>query len=179
MQRHGEDDMSALEQLRELRDYGGPASTVGLSDSQIERFAAIDPDLGAAITAAVAAHRSLRTEHGAALAGAEQELVRSLQSAYVNFYAANAVNPYVPIAARGPWIVTSHGAVLHDNGGYGMLGMGHAPELRDRRHDVTSPRDGQHHDARRSAHARFAERLRAEIGPDALRRLPLLRASSA
>ena len=32
------------------------------------------------------------------------------------------------IAARGPWIITSHGAVIHDNGGYGMLGMGHGPE---------------------------------------------------
>src|SRR5690606_23437508 len=27
----------------------------------------------------------------------------------------------------GPWIVTLKGAVLHDSGGYGMLGFGHAP----------------------------------------------------
>ena len=33
-----------------------------------------------------------------------------------------------PLAALGPWIVTSHGAVLHDSGGYGMLGLGHAPD---------------------------------------------------
>ena len=44
------------------------------------------------------------------------------------FLPAATVNPYVAIAARGPWIVTSHGAVIHDNGGYGMLGMGHGPD---------------------------------------------------
>ena len=39
----------------------------------------------------------------------------------------DAINPYLPAAARGPWIVTLKGAVLHDNGGYGMLGFGHNP----------------------------------------------------
>jgi acetylornithine/succinyldiaminopimelate/putrescine aminotransferase len=34
----------------------------------------------------------------------------------------------VGVAARGPWVVTLKGRVLHDNGGYGMLGFGHAPE---------------------------------------------------
>jgi acetylornithine/succinyldiaminopimelate/putrescine aminotransferase len=38
------------------------------------------------------------------------------------------VNPYVALAARGPWVVTLKGAVLHDSGGYGMLGFGHTPE---------------------------------------------------
>jgi len=38
------------------------------------------------------------------------------------------VNPYVPAAARGPWVVTLKGAVIHDNGGYGMLGFGHNPQ---------------------------------------------------
>ena len=51
-----------------------------------------------------------------------------LQSGFVNFYNPATVNPYVAIAARGPWIVTSHGAVIHDNGGYGMLGAGHGPD---------------------------------------------------
>ena len=38
------------------------------------------------------------------------------------------MNPYVALAARGPWIVTLKGAVVHDSGGYGMLGLGHAPK---------------------------------------------------
>ena len=64
----------------------------------------------------------------------------------VNFYPEDAVNPYVALAARGPWIVTSKGAVLHDSGGYGMLGLGHAPERRPRRL-AQPPGDGQRHDA--------------------------------
>src|SRR5690606_2257698 len=43
-------------------------------------------------------------------------------------YPQDGVNPYVALAARGPWIVTLKGAVLYDTGGYGMLGFGHAPE---------------------------------------------------
>ena len=46
----------------------------------------------------------------------------------MNFYSPATINPYVALAARGPWIVTSKGAVVHDNGGYGMLGFGHGPE---------------------------------------------------
>jgi len=57
----------------------------------------------------------------------EQALCRHLQQRILNFYPAAGINPYVPLAAEGPWIVTSHGAVLHDSGGYGMLGLGHAP----------------------------------------------------
>ena len=33
--------------------------------------------------------------------------------------------PYVPVAAEGPWVITLHGAIIHDNGGYGMLAYGH------------------------------------------------------
>jgi acetylornithine/succinyldiaminopimelate/putrescine aminotransferase len=48
-----------------------------------------------------------------------------VQAGLVNFYPDDAINPYLPAAARGPWIVTLKGAVVHDNGGYGMLGFGH------------------------------------------------------
>merc|ERR1719265_1223610 len=29
---------------------------------------------------------------------------------------------------QDPWIVTLHGAVVHDSGGYGMLTLGHGPQ---------------------------------------------------
>src|SRR5690606_35213611 len=57
----------------------------------------------------------------------EDAQVHAVQAGFVNFYPDDAVNPYVALAARGPWIVTLKGAVLHDSGGYGMLGFGHAP----------------------------------------------------
>jgi hypothetical protein len=52
---------------------------------------------------------------------------RAVQAGFVNFYADDAANPYVALAARGPWIVTLKGAVIYDTGGYGMLGFGHTP----------------------------------------------------
>lgn len=47
------------------------------------------------------------------------------QAGYVNFYDHESLMPFVPLAAKGPWVVTLHGAVVHDSGGYGMLGFGH------------------------------------------------------
>ena len=117
--------MGVIEQLRELREFGGKPRTVGLDDAHIERMAASQPELAQAIDEAVARHRELRAELGDFLKLDEAEQLVKAQAGYVNFYPDDAVNPYLPAAARGPWIVTLKGAVLHDNGGYGMLGFGH------------------------------------------------------
>ena len=120
-----------LSRLREMRNLvaGSSAQTVGLSDDVIERFCEIDPQLVRAIEEASVTFDELLTEVGPDfLAQDEDALVTAVQSDYINFYSAATINPYVAIAARGPWIVTSRGAVLHDNGGYGMLGGGHGPD---------------------------------------------------
>jgi len=117
--------MSVIEQLRELREFGGKPRTTGLDDATIERMSAHDPLLGQAITEAVERHRELRAELADFLKLDETEQMGKVQAGFVNFYPDDAVNPYLPGAARGPWIVTLKGAVLHDNGGYGMLGFGH------------------------------------------------------
>ncbi|KZC16504.1 lysine 6-aminotransferase [Rhodanobacter sp. FW510-R12] len=122
--------MGVINQLRELREFGGKPRTTGLGDAIIERMAASDPLLSEAIAEAVARHRELRAELGAAgmadfLKLDETEQLARAQAGFVNFYPDDAINPYLPAAARGPWIVTLKGAVVHDNGGYGMLGFGH------------------------------------------------------
>jgi acetylornithine/succinyldiaminopimelate/putrescine aminotransferase len=117
--------MGVINQLRELREFGGKPRTTGLDDASIERLAASDPMLGQAVTEAVARHRELRAEFADFLKLDEAEQLTQAQAGFVNFYPDDAVNPYLPAAARGPWIVTFKGAVLHDNGGYGMLGFGH------------------------------------------------------
>ena len=119
--------MSVLSLLQEIRSYAGDQLTPGLSDEQVSRFAQ-DPELARAIEEAHAAHVALRGEYADLLRGDEATCARTLQEDYVNFYDAETVNPYVALCARGPWLVTSHGAVLHDSGGYGMLGMGHGPD---------------------------------------------------
>ncbi len=117
--------MSVINQLRELRDFGGKQRTIGLDDATIERLAASDAMLVQAITEAAVRHRALRADLTDFLKLDEDEQISQAQAGFVNFYPDDALNPYVPAAGRGPWVVTLKGAVLHDNGGYGMLGFGH------------------------------------------------------
>jgi acetylornithine/succinyldiaminopimelate/putrescine aminotransferase len=117
--------MGVINQLRELRDFGGKPRTTGLDDASIERMAANDPLLVQAIAEAVARHHELRADLADFLKLDEAEQLTKVQAGFVNFYPDDAINPYLPAAARGPWIVTLKGAVVHDNGGYGMLGFGH------------------------------------------------------
>ncbi|WP_426271067.1 aminotransferase class III-fold pyridoxal phosphate-dependent enzyme [Dyella kyungheensis] len=117
--------MGVIDQLRELREFGGAPQTSGLDDATVERLAASHPDLAQAISDAVARHRELRGELGDFLKLDEAEQMAQVQTEFVNFYPDDAINPYLPAAARGPWVVSFKGAVIHDNGGYGMLGFGH------------------------------------------------------
>lgn len=119
--------MSIINKLKPLR-AAGQARTTGLADDIIERFAATDQNLQLAIDMAVTGYHQLREEFGDLLDRDEAELIDLLQSGFINFYADDAINPYISLAAKGPWLVTVKGAVLHDNGGYGMLGFGHAPQ---------------------------------------------------
>lgn len=114
--------------LREIRDRSGTNSSPGLPDAVIERFAAGDVLLRQAVGEAAECHRRFRRElpHIARLDEADQ--IRRMQRGYLNFYPDDLVNPYVALAARGPWIVTAAGTVIHDSGGYGMLGFGHSPQ---------------------------------------------------
>ena len=118
----------ALAALAEIRKNSGEMDTTGLSDDIISRFCDFDANLFNAISEARVNHRDLIKRLGnEMMLTKESELVSILQEDYVNFYAPATVNPYIALAARGPWIITSHGAVIHDNGGYGMLGAGHGP----------------------------------------------------
>ncbi len=118
---------SMLCRLRGIRMFAGEAATRGLGDGIVKRFLATDPRLAEAITVAERVHGELVQNYGALVCMAEADLCEFLQEDYLSFYGPAASSPYVPLAAAGPWIVTAHGAVLHDSGGYGMLGLGHAP----------------------------------------------------
>ena len=80
----------------------------------------------------------------------------------MNFYPQHAVNPFIPLAGRGPWVVTTHGAVLHDNGGYGMLGFGHAPS--DVIDTMASPHVMANIMTASMSHRKFIDALRLELG---------------
>jgi acetylornithine/succinyldiaminopimelate/putrescine aminotransferase len=120
--------MSVIDLLQPLRRRAGAKLTLGLDDATILRFAAEHAELMLAAEEAVAAYRGISIEFPELMDLDEVEQMRQFQAGFVNFYADDTVNPYVAIAARGPWVITLKGAVVHDSGGYGMLGLGHAPQ---------------------------------------------------
>ncbi|MBT3970593.1 MAG: aminotransferase class III-fold pyridoxal phosphate-dependent enzyme [Euryarchaeota archaeon] len=153
----------AISNLELIRTNSGNARTTGLNLDVIRKHCAIDESLGRAISEALDVHQQLILEYGPELLMSEEEqLVTYLQSDLVNFYAPPTVNPYIPLSACGPWIVTSHGAIIHDNGGYGMLGMGHGPD------DVIAAMQKNWVMANvmtpSFSHKRLGERLRKEVG---------------
>lgn len=120
--------MSLIKKLETLRQHGGPAVTTGLPDATIESFAATDSRIEEAVDAALGMFSCLREEYPELLAKSEAEQLADIHDGYVSFYPSDALNPYVSLAAKGPWLITLKGAVLYECGGYGMLGSGHAPD---------------------------------------------------
>ncbi len=119
--------MNLLDKLAPLRAHAGARRTPGLDDATVARFAASHADLVEVIDAAAAEYARVKADFAELLDLDEDAQVDAVQAGYVNFYPDDGVNPYIALSARGPWIVTLKGAVLHDAGGYGMLGFGHAP----------------------------------------------------
>ena len=120
--------MTSLEKLNEIRTAAGRPATTGLGDEVVERFAGAGSRLEQAIDEALIQFLSLSREFPEQVAMDEAAQIDLILDRFINFYHDETVNPYVPLAARGPWIVTSAGAVIHDSGGYGMLGLGHGPD---------------------------------------------------
>ncbi len=154
--------MNPISKLETLRKCGGDIRTRGLSDAEILRFAQPGSDLLAAIDAAVAQFAAVAAEFPDLVAMDEAEQIRLTQDGFVNFYPDDAVNPYVALAARGPWLVTLKGAVLHDSGGYGMLPFGHTPERVLQA--MSAPQVMANVMTPSVSHLRVARALRAEIG---------------
>ena len=119
--------MNVIEILKPLRSHSGSVRTTGLDDATLLELAGKFPELTEAAKAAVAQHAAFKAEFGDLIDLDEQAQIDAVQGGLMNFYADDAVNPYVAIAARGPWVITLKGRVLHDSGGYGMLGFGHTP----------------------------------------------------
>ncbi|MDR9390006.1 MAG: aminotransferase class III-fold pyridoxal phosphate-dependent enzyme [Wenzhouxiangella sp.] len=153
---------TVITQLNALRQHPGHALTEGLPDDVIERFAAQDPQLGQAVEMAAGVIECWASAYPDLIGQDEATIKDALQADYVNFYANDAVKPYVALAAKGPWIITVKGRVLHDSGGYGMLGFGHGPD-----HVIQAMAQSQvmaNIMTPSFSHLRFSEALRRELG---------------
>jgi acetylornithine/succinyldiaminopimelate/putrescine aminotransferase len=119
--------MNLIEILKPLRAHAGAVRAVGLDDASLLRLAERFPELTEAARAAVAQYEAIKGEFAELLDQDEQAQIKAVQAGFVNFYDDDAVSPYVALAARGPWVISLKGRVMHDSGGYGMLGFGHTP----------------------------------------------------
>ncbi len=115
--------------LENIRNGCGTVQTEGLKDEVVKEFLTQSTSLQEAISDAIVALKSMDVEILELRKKPESEMVSGLQEGILNFYPSTQTNPYVPLAAKGPWIITMHGRVVHDSGGYGMLGFGHNPEF--------------------------------------------------
>ncbi len=121
--------MSVLDKLNTIRAAKGSVLTKGLSDDVIAKFLQSDSALSIAIENAYDNYLTIKDEFPQLIDMDEVNQMAEVQQDFVNFYSEDAINPYVSLAGKGAWLITLKGAVLHDNGGYGMLGGGHAPDF--------------------------------------------------
>ena len=112
-------------------------------DAAAEEFARVQADLGPL------------------LAQDEQAQIDAMQDGFVNFYADDAVTPYVALAARGPWVVTPEGRGAVRRRGYGMLGFGHPDAVLEA---MARPQVMANIMTPSLSQQRFITALRAEIG---------------
>lgn len=117
-----------ITKLGAVRESGGALFTPGLPDEVIREYAQKDRHLMIAIDDAVFRYFKFKSEFPELVDLDEQEQILAVQDGFLNFYPDDMVCPIVALAAKGAWIVTTKGRVLHDSGGYGMLGFGHAPD---------------------------------------------------
>ena len=154
--------MTILDLLRPLRQHAGSVRTQGLDDATLLTLAERFPELVTAVERAAEYFPALAQEFSDLVDADEQAQIDAVQAGFVNFYPDDAINPYVAIAACGPWVITLKGRVLHDSGGYGMLGFGHTPQaVLDA---MAKPQVMANIMSPSLSHLRVAQALRAEIG---------------
>ena len=154
--------MNVIDILKPLRGHAGKIRTAGLDDATLLRLAAQFPELESAARAAASQYAQVREGFAELLDLDEQAQIDAVQAGFVNFYPDDAVNPYVALAACGPWVVTLKGAMIHDSGGYGMLGFGHTPQaILD---TMAKPQVLANVMTPALAQLRFVRAIRAEIG---------------
>ena len=118
-----------LDVIYNIRNKHQHEKRSSISDEKIKYWSKVDRNLIFALKEAESRFIEICNKNPEYLKLSEQELLNKLHSNILNFYSPEAFSPYIPLATKGPWIVTFHGGVVYDTGGYGMLGLGHNPEV--------------------------------------------------
>jgi acetylornithine/succinyldiaminopimelate/putrescine aminotransferase len=149
-----------LQCLAEMKAASGKRISEGLQTKYLEKFLLTDPRLAEVIEVAYDYWKKLdaKTTYGMD----EAACITEIFSGFQHLYPEETRQPYVPIASRGPWMVSMHGAVVHDSGGYGMLGYGH--NRKEIKEAMAEEAVMANHMTPSLAHKDFIAALRGEIG---------------
>jgi 4-aminobutyrate aminotransferase-like enzyme len=153
--------MTLLDTLAPLRAHG-QVRTHGLDDATVLDFAGRDASLAAAINAAAANTSACAPSSRRCWTWTRTRRCARCRPASSISTPKTPPIPYVALAARGPWIVTLKGAVIYDTGGYGMLGLGHAPAAVIEA--MAKPQAMANIMTPHVSQLRFARAMKAEIG---------------
>ena len=96
----------AIRQLQSIREATGEPQTTGLEDDFVHQQLAVDEELVRAVDLAGQAFEELAPQERELLKRPEEAACTEIQKSFMNFYPSEGINPYVPLAASGPWIVT-------------------------------------------------------------------------
>lgn len=154
--------MNAFKLLEEIRAKQRKTTCCGLPNQTVQQFLQSDPLLSKAIEHAHSRLQVLEKEFPELLALSEDALLQRLPEGFLNFYPADTQSPYVPLGAKGPWIISLAGGVIYDTGGYGMLGHGHDPE--SVRNVLSGPQIMANIMTPSFSQYRFTKKIRSQIG---------------
>jgi 4-aminobutyrate aminotransferase-like enzyme len=119
--------------LNLLRNAKGAQQSVGIADALLQPFLLEDADLSQALSRAVVAQQQWQQKFDDGevpdfFKMPEADAIVLLQQGWLNFYPATSSTPFIPLAAQGPWVISAHGGVFLDVGGYGKDPLGHHPQ---------------------------------------------------
>ena len=120
--------MTNLDNLNSFRKTRPTPVTCGLSDVVVSEFLEDDKSLQYILSNFQKAFDKFAASSPELVSLNEEELMKKVQEKILNFYPEENKSPYVPLIAKGPWVLTLFGSILYDIGGYGMLGFGHNPD---------------------------------------------------
>lgn len=155
-------DSELIDWLKEVREQTGTPLTVGISDAAIVAALKNNDYLASAIELHRVRFPEVIKEFPELKTTPEADLIPIAQKGFLNFYPPETVSPYLPMAAKGPWIISCYGAVIYDTGGYGMLGLGHDPV--DIRSLLSRPSTMANIMTPNFSQRRFVDKLNEKIG---------------
>ena len=150
--------MDTILKIRNKHRYPPQAT---LSDDIVNKFIESDQILAELVSKAEGKFIEYSQKFPEFLEMSETEVLEIVHTNVLNMYSKDASFPYLPLLAKGPWIISFFGGVIYDLGGYGMLGFGHNPSFLDEA--IIKPQVMANYKTRSFAQYEFIKKIKGKI----------------